>query len=163
MWRGGSKCLLLLLQFSTQSCGVQHKHREQSPHKRSHRRGAGEAKPRQEGGFWVLESRTRCPQPSSASAARSVRVVGAMSQRLGFGSRAGAAQWVPTSLAKHPEPPSTLGVGGDKQEMEEQNRKSRVVFQTAGRCLPFFFYFFSFFSFFLVFFLSFFFFNPLLR
>lgn len=55
---------------STQSCGIQHKHREQSPHKRSHRRGAGEAKHRQEGGFWgVLDSRTRCPQPSSASAA----------------------------------------------------------------------------------------------
>lgn len=72
---GGSKCLLLLLQLSTQSCGVQHKHREQSPHERSHRRGAGEAKHRQEGGFWgVLDSRTRCPQPSSASAAWSGRV-----------------------------------------------------------------------------------------
>lgn len=30
------------------------------------------------------------------------RLVGAMSQGLGFGSRAGADQWVPTSLAKHP-------------------------------------------------------------
>lgn len=75
----------------------------------------------------------------------------------GRGSPVGA-----TSLAKHPYPPSTLGVGGGKQEMEEQNRKSRVVFQTAGRCLPFFFLIFLIFS---LFFWSFFvfFFNPLLR
>lgn len=63
MWRGGSKCLLLF-QFSTESCGVQHKQREQSPHKRSHRKGAGEAKPRQEGGVWVLTAGPGAPSPA---------------------------------------------------------------------------------------------------
>lgn len=162
---GGSKCLLLLLlllQFSTESCEVQQKHRVQSLHKRSHRRGAGEAKQRWEGGFWG--SWTAGPGVPSPAVPAPHGVGGWWCNESGFGvwewgwgSSVGAHQPGQAPLA--PQHPGCgwgqTGDGRTKRKKQSGVSNSRPLFA---------FFFFSFFSFFSFFFWSFFvFFYPFLR
>lgn len=85
-----------------------------------------------------------------------------MSRGLGSGSGAGAAQWVLTSLAKHPQTPAPW-VWANRRWKNKTEKAEWCFKQQAVVCLFFFFSFFSFFSFFFGLFFVFFFFNPLFR